>query len=161
MQIEHKTEKGTLCFVKVPDDASDLTLPKVGMIDLYFKTKVQSEYEEDNYISIGLPNIGFQLIGLTSEITDSYAMNMLDYQSDNDEHQSPIWRDYINGQYHLSPVDSFKSLMQHLQVYEVNPYEYPIYHDYSSDIKWKEANAKWKYSESRTGKWIVLFKPND
>jgi len=163
MQVEQKTDKGVVLFVKVPDDASDLTCPKIGIIDLYFQTKVQSKHEEDNYISISLPDVGFEYIGLTSDVTELQSMNMLDYQSDNDEHQSPIFKDYVKGKYHLEPIQSFKSLMQKLQVYEVNPYGdcRPKYFDYSSQIQYEGDCKDFDTAEERTGSWLVLFKPNE
>lgn len=160
MKIQHKTEKGTVLFVLQPEEASDLTYPKVGMIDLYFQTKVQSKHEEDNYISIGLPNIGFQLIGLTSEVTEEMAKMMVDNPVIDEDfrllsRQENAYMDYVKDCWHTGmcdALDSFKSLMQNLQVYEVNPYgETNILPEAEYYLKVK----------ARCGKWIVLFKPNE
>lgn len=172
-QVEHKTEQGVILFVDVPDEASDLTLPKVGMIDLYFQAKVKSEHEEDNYISIALPDVGFQIIGLTSEVTEEQAKMMVHtHVEDNgniygyfDYPQSDTIKD--------TALDSFKSLMQHKKLYEVNPYPEPLTccsgsiqsgcgcmglpYNYSSQ---EELDCFYEAQE-RTSKRLVLFKPNE
>jgi len=153
MQVEHKTEKGTVTFF-LPSPGADRFK--------YFN-------DEKPYLSYFVGHETFReyfpkgtvLIGLTSEVTEETAKIMVDEYND---YGLIKHKDYRKGYFThslFSALDSFKSLMQHLQVYEVNPYEYPIYHDYTSDVKWKEANTKWLEAESTTGKWIVLFKPND
>lgn len=159
--VNYRTEKGEISFVKVPDDASDLTLPKVGMIDLYFKTKVKYEYEEDNYISISLPDVGFKLIGLTSDVTEDQAKMMVDHCNDIVPGLIDGYVDYRRNQLNVAftnALASFKSLMQHLQVYEVNPIgERPMwgYKPFTHKLM-----NDWQEAESRTGKFIVLFKQN-
>lgn len=158
MQVEHKTQKGTVLFVKVPDDASDLTLPKVGMIDLYFQTKVKSEYEEDNYISVGLPDLGFQLIGLTSEVTEKQAKMIVPLI---ERVYGQSYYDYtvkfkVGYGYVGTALESLKSLMQHLQVYEVNPYShFTNPEDFDND-----AIEHAQELSNFVGKWVVLFKEN-
>lgn len=158
--VNYRTEKGEISFVKVPDDASDLTLPKVGMIDLYFKTKVKYEYEEDNYISISLPDVGFKLIGLTSDVTEDQAKMMVDHCNDIVPGLIDGYVDYRRNQLNVAftnALASFKSLMQHLQVYEVNPYdEARLNMTFSNKHK-----NRWQQAQERTGQWIVLFKPNE
>lgn len=156
MQVEHKTEKGVILFVKVPEVASNLTQPKVGMVDLYFQTKIKSKDEEDNHISVTLPDVGFQLIALTTDITEEQAEMMVGI--------GEVW----------GSLRLFKSLMQHLQVYEVNPFdEFECTNQWCEDgyinqgygEKWRcdfcqENEYKQHDSQSRTGKWVVLFKPD-
>lgn len=106
-----------------------------------------------------------------------------------------------------NPIDSFKSLMQHLQVYEVNPYEkyhkairsgtarngaerdrghiihlvdnnnYPSwskgccgiqpkgngwhYNHFDKPVSCEKCLKKLDKAQERTGKWVVLFKPDE
>jgi len=64
----------------------------------------------------------------------------------------------------------FKSLMQHLQIYEVNPfgeeYNCNVFNGVGGFVNGKlytmnEAYKGWQEAQSRTGKWIILFKPNE
>lgn len=129
-----------MLFVKVPDDAYDFkVLDKIDI--LIYETKVYKGV----FGGLGdyrmLKSDGFDYIGLTSEVTEEQAKMMVDkfYRGYN-------YNNYLNGKIFDTALDSFKSLMQHLQVYEVNPFLVePLY----------------TRAESRTGKWIVLFKPNE
>jgi len=69
MQIEHKTEKGTVLFVKVPDDAKDFVyFDDEDMPYLSYLIKDFSGWLTDRkYLKVCN---GFQLIGLTSEVTE-------------------------------------------------------------------------------------------
>ena len=70
MQKEIQLTDKTLLVVSVPKEASDLTLPKVGIADLYFRTD-DKEYE-DGYISVGIPQ-GYELLGIYPELTEEQA----------------------------------------------------------------------------------------
>jgi len=156
MQIEHKTEKGTVLFILLPVNTDYPTFKRdfdVGRL---------KHYKKD----------GWQLIGLTSDITEEMAKMMVEAKHNlkyADRNDLTGYRSY--GELHKDgkpywlskALDSFKSLMQHLRVYEVNPYEKPYVNFMGSDVystsfmqleKWKEINE-------RVGKWILLFKAND
>lgn len=138
MQIEHKTEKGSILFVKVPDDAHKFLLRQnKSNSDLWYNHGLP-ELMISSWIE--LPVFNWQLIGLTSEITEEMAKMMVDFKHETDIDESepsctsslvdiyyPF--DYLQNCYYEleSFLDSFKSLMQHLQLGEC--------------------------------KWLVLFKP--
>lgn len=157
MQVEHKTEKGTVLFYLLPENTITYTLyPDFddSLLD------VRSEIIGNNIISQKWTNVRlhghWSLIGLTTEATEDQCEMMVDI----------IWNGFKNyelsdgnvGNYKRlvkSAVDSFKSLMQHLQVYDVNPYGgiYSLTYGFNREL--------WQEAESRSGKWIVLFKPNE
>lgn len=66
--MRKELETGTIMFVPVPDDASDLTLPKIGIVDLYFRT--DDEDYENGYISVTIPQGNWKLLGDSKQITE-------------------------------------------------------------------------------------------
>lgn len=158
MQVEHKTEKGTICFLKIEDDAFDVKLTESKLYEYDF-VNFKTPHRWDNFkkrnwrwgthFEVGK----WQLIGLTSEVTEDQSKMMVDK-----EVRYMAFKNYIDDlKISQTALKAFKSLMQHLKVYEVNPYgETPYCGDrriYGSD--------KWKEAQERTGKWVVLFKPNE
>ncbi|RYZ87096.1 MAG: SDR family oxidoreductase [Proteobacteria bacterium] len=148
MQVEHKTEKGTVIFVKLPDDAEAFTM---NYRKLCYWFNNANEYSENYLIQEG----NFKLIGLTSEITEEQAKMMVD--------ETPL-----SG--FTTSIEDFQDIMQHLQVYENNPigkdYNCNAYNGAGSFVNGKlytmnQAYKAWQEAQSRTGKWLVLFKPND
>lgn len=131
MQVEHKTEKGTIQFRLIPNDGN------------LFTTGISAKNT--------IPE-GFQFIGLTSEITEEQCGVMLPGIST--AQLDGVYYSIGDGERycHESALDSFKSLMQHLQVYEVNPLSFD-----PTGI----TTSEWKEAQSRTGKWIVLFKTSE
>lgn len=155
MQVEHKTEKGTVLFVKVPADSREIEL-------LGVKTQViscLSATRSPKWYSDVLP-IGFQLIGLTSEITEEMAKMMVD---------KVTYRYFMHYKHNLNRIknakktalESFKSLMDFKEVFEINPYqELMRYLNEQSDSGLYDLNkTKYDKAQCRSGKWIVLFKP--
>lgn len=131
MQVEHKTEKGTIQFRLIPNDGNLFTT------GITAKNPIQE---------------GFDFIGLTSEITEEQAKMMVDRLWSGYRDYSVIDDGSVGNYKRLvcnNAIYSFKSLMQHLRVYEVNPLMY----DPSRTVK------SYLEAQSRTGKWIVLFKP--
>lgn len=109
MQIEHKTEKGTVRFVKVPDDYKSFSVnpySREGNSWLW----VLSGY--NTRLGIPLPNGNWQIIGLTNEVTEEQAKMMV-----------PNIGDYYPNYKNSEPINfifpkalySFNSLMQHLK----------------------------------------------
>ena len=144
MQVEHKTEKGTLLFVKVPDYAYNFTNDmQPNQLDFYVDTPFKQSKLTFGECVI-LPKGNWQLIGLTSEITEEQAKMI-----------------------GLASVSNFRKEIEKLQVYEVNPLDKPNRYLacklHPLECTGDEINRCRKYEEaqSRTGKWIVLFKPND
>lgn len=154
MQVEHKTEKVTILFVKVPNDSASFELSYwnyqrqcyVNDFTLIFDSKKQTHLNKGDRPHIQLNSLGnWQLIGLTSDVTEEQAKIMVD--------ESKGWflkyKNYLNKEFeYFLSLDSFKSLMLHLQVYEVNPYE---------SVKFEKMIDYWNEG-IRTGKWVVLFK---
>jgi hypothetical protein len=132
MQVEHKTEKGTVLFILAPKEATGYKVIErpCSSIEFDIKYGLDKEY-------LDLPN-GFKLIGLASEVTEEQAKMMVDIYPIFDQ----AFFDYLDKkQYKLKALYSFKSLMHHLQVCESIPKRGII-------------------DESRVGKWVVLFKEN-
>lgn len=150
MQLEHKTEKGTVLFVKVPDDAEAFIMNYRKLCYWFNNAKEHSE----NYL---IQEGNFKLIGLTSEVTEEMANMMVDEEIDWGFKTGFV--DYTNRATvcGLSSLDSLKSLMQHLQVYDINPY---LGYDKDNFFTNKQEIDFYKAQE-RTGKFIVLFKPNE
>lgn len=144
MQIEHKTEKGTILFFLPPNGAYRFKMfPNYGFqpyLSYFVGSETHREYLDD---------VGFQLIGLTSNITEEQAKMMIDECKEQD-FNGIAYNDYQSTSIHDTALDSLKSLMQHLQVYEVN-----------KTGTEEEMKAEWQEAQSRTGKWIVLFKSNE
>lgn len=154
MQVEHKTEKGILCFQKVKDNHTHFELAKLA------------DYDPDDYLYLiadesftKLPPGKWQLIGLTSEVTEEWLKEVCfgntDYIEDGLGPTDPF----------VYKLDSFKSLMQNLQVYEVNPYKAECHCSIDSTLDEMEAcgleNQNYYEVQQKVGKWIVLFKPNE
>lgn len=175
MQVEHKTEKGTVKFVLTPSVKlkfkiySEFLVMGISEVDVKNKCIKIDRGDTKGFIKIGF---GFQLIGLTSEITEEQAKMMVDSIGGTVD---AYFKDYLIVKHSskfqfacISALDSFKSLMQHLQVYETNPfgknYNCNVYNGAGSFLNGKlytmnEAYKGWEQAQSRTGKWIVLFKP--
>ena len=62
-------------FVPVPDDASDLTLPKIGIVDLYFRT--DDEEYENGYISVTIPPGNWKLLGDSKQLTEDDLVGVM------------------------------------------------------------------------------------
>lgn len=77
LQIEHKTEKGTVLFVMVAPDASNFRIskgfPDPPKGDLAYDTKENVWQTGDVIIPIG-----FKFIGLTSEVTEEQLACVFD-----------------------------------------------------------------------------------
>jgi len=174
MQVEHKTEKGMLCFLKIEDDSFDIKLTESKLYEydfINFKTPHRwDNFKKRNWRWGTHFEVGkWQLIGLTSKITEEQAKIMVDAEKIFPDHDTRTYLlsylDYkgvVNIPYwYDNALDSFKSLMQHLQVYEVNPLgiRRPKYFDYSSQIQYEGDCKDYDYTQSRTGKWLILFKP--
>lgn len=153
MQIEHKTENGTVLFVKVPDDYKGAIIED-DALTIWQDNKFGSWVA---YESLGKAN--WQLIGLTSDITEQQAKIMVYsvMKNPNDRYKNYTRQNQTSGLLYDSCLDSFKSLMQHLQVYEFNPF---IVDDPDPHSQYYGAQMDaWQEAQSITGKWIVLFKP--
>ena len=113
LQIEHKTEKGMLCFVKVNEAMKKLVLDNNYL-------KCYDNYSLYEVIDIKIiKSSGWRLIGLTSEITEENAKMMVDYGMDYTEFgfANYMWEHGMVYKYPFdNGIESFKYLMQHLQI---------------------------------------------
>lgn len=133
MQVEHKTEKGTIVFVKIPDNAKAWKNESYHVNTLWYKSEDMRSPKH-----IELPYDDLILIGLTSEVAENEAKMVLPDTEIVGEYDNGLyvedWYGYIDyvddDNSFSSPLDSLKSLMQHLQI-------------------------------SDSEKWVVLFKPNE
>lgn len=161
MQVEHKTEKGTVLFVRVPDDSYGFVLRQNSDNSDLWYTQDLAVPNISNWIELR-PN-NWQLIGLASEVTEEQAKVVgFDYVYDgmDDENiKGLIYECFDDSDFVCqNALESFKSLMQHLQVHEVNPFgddDGNEFLGYGDDL-----HDKFNQAKERTGKFIVLFKPN-
>jgi hypothetical protein len=97
LQVEHKTEKGTVCFQKVNDAQTRFDV-KHGYLRGFDKYGV--------YETIKLSSDDWQLIGLTSEVTEEILKDIgFGYADYIEDGLGPVGRLVFR-------LDSFKSLMQ-------------------------------------------------
>lgn len=146
MQVEHKTEKGVVIFVKVPDDSYDHYIHKKNLL---------FDLESDKGCDIiRLQSLNWQLIGLTSEVTEEQCKSMFGIYAP----------EYLS----LNKVMLHQAMFES-KVYGVNPLgekTNPVKYIRNIITKTKvrvlnEKYNEWNKAQSRTGKWIVLFKPNE
>lgn len=156
MQLEYKTDKVKVLFVKVPDDSFAHWLNPTLNNHLHYHTPQLEGMRDIDVHTLKLPYNDCQLIGLTSEITEEWLKDVgfgnTDYIEDGlGPTDSFVYK-----------LDSFKSLMQYLQVYEVNPYgpQPGLRDEDAGSVEETENRFLRADAQSRTGKWIVLFKPN-
>lgn len=168
MQVEHKTEQGTLYFYKVPDNTESVQLVDKESMKSFLLICLT-----DNLLPtyIGVEE-GLTLIGLTSEVTEETAKMVVD--SKQESRISLLTGDvtftgkslyYFQSEIYDNALDSFKSLMRHLQVYEVNPLTPPVYPKAAScendyvDSRYEQ--HQYDKAQENVGKWAVLFKIKD
>lgn len=75
MLIKKLNDK-TIGIVVIPDGASNICLPKIGIADLYFH-KEGELLEEDSYISVAIPQGNWCLLSLSKEMTEDKACEIL------------------------------------------------------------------------------------
>lgn len=116
MQKEIQLTDKTLLVVSVPKEASDLTLPKVGMADLYFRT--DDKEHEDSYISVGIPQ-GYKLLGIYPELTEEQAISLVENTKSghfyfNKFVEWDVYKNYleIGQEWFDTSLESFQSLME-------------------------------------------------
>jgi len=146
MQVEHKTEKGTIQFRLIPNDGNPFT----------------TGITASNPIAEG-----FEYIGLTSEVTEDQAKVMLpkplerktDFGIQYGYMFSPMETEIC-----ISALDAWRALMQFKKLYEVNPYSNKCDCEIGlSQIAYDaclEEIRNHNLFKDKCGKWIVLFKEN-
>lgn len=146
----------------MPDDTKHFGIAKNKIRDKLFLAHSPSDIIMTD--DIELNGVDWQLIGLTSEFTEDISQDLLPRKSPYSGLIMFKYFDYVSKIFSLdNALDSFKSLMQHLQVYEVNPYgEYPmiINHRRLPVSMVQRKKERWHKANQNVGKWIVLFKPN-
>lgn len=151
MQVEQKTEKGTLRFELLPNEAKFIGKNIEGNSFCYSLNGIPSFIDAKD---------GETLIGLTSEVTEEQAKMMLTAYDTFFGKAYKCKCEY--GKLYTKALDSFKSLMQHLQVYEVNPLAPPAYPKAAScendyvDARYEQ--YQYDKAQENVGKWVVLFK---
>lgn len=143
MQVKFETDKGQGLFVKVPEGGESFNMSDYDDEALLFYEKSNNDFISE----VKIPK-DYSIIGLTTDITEDQAKNI-------------VWDISIHkilykghNMYFTSAISAFKSLMQSLQVYEVNPYSKFINPEDFNE----EDILECKDIQARTGKWIVLFK---
>ena len=143
MQKEIQLTDKTLLVVSVTKEASDLTLPKVGMADLYFRTD-DKEYE-DGYISVGIPQGDWQLLGIYPELTEEQSKSVVESY-----YGGTKFHNYIGDMMLDTAKESFQSLMEREKCYTVNPLKFD-----PTGI----TTGEWQEAQQRTfSKYAILIK---
>lgn len=158
---EISTDKARLLFVKVPEDASDLVLPKIGIADIYF------HLNSGEYGSIGIPPGSWSDPVRVEEVTEGMASQILP--------SKPFYPDYFNGETTeilfpdfeddmcykaVDAIDSFQSLLEANEIYTVNPLgERPVVK--TNDMFLEYGNIrdqeKWDSLQENTASWLMLI----
>lgn len=161
LQVEHKTEKGTVLFVKVPDGVRDFEIYKRNDGNTIFSYFVKS-----SCIPVELSGSNWKYIGLTSEVTEEQAKMMLPKPL---ERKTKFGIQYgymlspMDTEIYISVLDAWRSLMQFKKVYEVNPYNNPACDCLCEFDREGCPDECYRYINASgwVGTWLTLFKPND
>lgn len=65
--VKNITANGEFVFVLVPETANTDVYPKLGLVDAYWPIRGE-EYNEENYLSVIIPQGNYETIGYCSEI---------------------------------------------------------------------------------------------
>lgn len=150
---EIKTEKFEGLAVLVPENASDLVYPKIGIVDLYFLLK-NGQYES---VIIPQNKNGYEIMGKATELTRQNCADIVKYIG------LPwnAYKDYTNNSnWFNNPIQSFKSLLYSLGCYSENPI--PVPEPQGNGIDEMDYCQTWikDYEEAQgfTGTWLILKK---
>ncbi len=98
----------TFLFVDVPEDASDLVLPKIGIADLYFYT--ENKENDDRYISVPIPQSNYEVLGLAKDVSEEVARGIVD-----NAYYDGIYPDHNFKTNRLKAINFFNNAKQSLQ----------------------------------------------
>lgn len=113
MQVEHKTEKGTVLFVKVPEVAKNFKIR-----NNYIWFDISEILKNACYCLPEFSSPGeWKIIGLTSETSEGQSKMMVDCPAKGLYANYDLNTGYLEHLYG-NPLDSFKSLMHRLQINE-------------------------------------------
>ncbi len=151
MVIEFETKKGKFLAVKPTKSVSymdDNEILIAGHILSWMNTNVT------------IPEKGFSFNCLLSELTKSKCKKIVDNIF------NVSYKNYLNPSERITDrtfdfdnaLDSFKTLMEKIEIYTVNPFEKPNPNDYCDDFGNYEHNLqRWKAAQKRTSKeWLIL-----
>lgn len=147
MQIEHKQPTGTLLFVGLPNGANK--------IEIGFEPNTLEYILNGQYEFIDIPK-GFELLSLSNEISEDVLANIMpsglslfaDFtQSSDFGHKLKF----------DTAKESLQSLMDHLKIYTVNPFEFVD----QGGIDLEQLQAYREAQERTFSKWSVLWKEGE
>lgn len=154
------TESGiVLLLVEVPDGASDLTRPKVGIVDLYFDMK-DGEYE-----SVVIPQgnwKGKHFKEMSEEecagLVRQYGGKIFDY----DPKYYSSYPDYeftnhpFESKFFDTAIESGHSLLKSQGILLVNPHEHPIYKGTMEEELFIHLESEYDEAQSKVKNPLVI-----
>lgn len=149
MIIQYNTGKTDIVLVKFPEDKSQFYI-EMGHIF----TGSSSNTSWDLHGRIELPPGNWQIVGNPFELSEIESRELVP--------ALPVINRWINFETNhycmITAVQSMKGLLNHLNVYQVNPYKDQLI-DLTKEIGSEEYHwfrEKWLAAEERTGNWQLL-----
>lgn len=98
------------------------------------------------------------LVGSTFDVTEEEARELVEKMPWGENSYKNYKLDPSLVQYvGLSALESWHSLLSHLQIYRENPYKRPNEGEPDEDVFWKKA-AQYQRGEARAGNWVFMIK---
>lgn len=167
MIIQYSTGKAELCFVKVPEEATDF---ETGSHQQYFQLFFSAPFNgmENARHLRPLPPGNWQIVGNPFELSEQESRCIVQ------EIDHPYDYQYIDYEYpgklYLTAKRSMQSLLGHLKIYQTNPFagifaprlvNASDLNDIGSvliDAIYHDLRDRWKEAEERTGSFVLLKK---
>lgn len=151
------TGKVELCFWLTPDDFTNIA----GFVrdHLYYWTKTCTQRMGDYPYSIVLPPGEWEPVGSPFDVTEEEARELVPYLPtiEGDRFENFDSGEYEKKYVFAKAIESWHSLLSHLQIYRENPYLRPNEGDQDEDVFWENA-AQYQRGESRKGNWILIVR---
>jgi len=155
MQIEYNTGKADILLVKLADGARALGTEineALDLTQLYYLSDFMGL--RDIRGCTDLPKGNWHLIGNPFELTEEQAKELVDGQTYN-----PLritYKDYVNGYYQYSALESFGSLLAHLEIHQTNP----LQDEWDEVCIWGHGShmtmKEYQEAGKRSGNWVLL-----
>lgn len=163
MTIEYHTGKTDIILVKMPEGLDRVSISHNAMWENLSYRLPGAKAMPFGWTHVKLPTGRWKIAGNPFDLSRIQCSELVKYQG------LPwnAYKDYTNDKnWFNSPIDSFKSMLNHLKVYQVNPYGMgnPIMvigHKGSEKICETILNRyqeEYQEAEERTGNWLLLIK---
>lgn len=155
----YNTGKVDLIAVLLPEGAynisvSYLTPNKYLMFDVRNYGRYVPERDKFNRQTINLPPGNWKLIGSPFDVTEEEARELVDSWLDVGYQ---CYGEYEDLAYVRTAIESWYSLLSHLQIYRENPFKRPNEGEPDEDVFW-EKSSQYQRGEARVGNWVFMIK---